>query len=300
MSDAAQAAAAQRGGKLVTELKVSGHLMNLDVGLFCIVQAATRSFDARTGLPGVRISLPPGPHARPDAVTISTFRPDGWLDGHGDAALVRVAGAPAQVLVTVYQHEGLPDAAPKLQVLRLVEPVAPNLPPAMAGGQMGALSAPPAAPGQAGQTFDMVAHVQGRGDVGVQLGERLGDVGSGRWIEGFAISPATAIAMADIEYQAVLGRGWLSPWVEGGQFCGSRGMALPVLGLNARLRGAAAETHELTYEASFVDGTTVGPVAGGETCESEGLAAMESVVVYVTPRVAEEKAKAGARAKKPA
>ena len=52
---------------------------------------------------------------------------------------------------------------------------------------------------------------------------------------------AKGIAPEDIEYQAVLGRNWLSPWVEGGKFCGSRGMALPLLGLKVRLKGAAAK-----------------------------------------------------------
>jgi hypothetical protein len=138
----------------------------------------------------------------------------------------------------------------------------------------------------------------------VKLGERLGEVGSKMWIEGFAIAPATAIAMVDVEYQAVLGRGWLSPWVEGGQFCGSRGMALPVLGLRARLRGAAAETHDLSYEATFVDGSEIGPVAAGEACEAESLAAMESFVIHLAerkgakPRAGADKAKAAV--KKPA
>ena len=85
----------------------------------------------------------------------------------------------------------------------------------------------------------MLAHVQGQGDVGGQLGAWIGERGSKRWIEGFAIAPAGGIPADDIEYQAVLGRGWLSPWVEGGQFCGSRGMALPILGP----AGAAARRH---------------------------------------------------------
>ena len=69
------------------------------------------------------------------------------------------------------------------------------------------------------------------------LGDWLGEKGSKRWIEGFGIAPTKLLEPKDLEYQAVLGKGWLSPWVEGGQFCGSRGMALPILGLRLRLRG---------------------------------------------------------------
>ena len=33
------------------------------------------------------------------------------------------------------------------------------------------------------------------------------------WSEGFCLSPRNRLTPADIEYQAVLGRGWMSPWI---------------------------------------------------------------------------------------
>ena len=270
MSDAESAV--QRAARPITELKVGGHLMTLDAGLYCILQNPSRAAEAASGLPGVRLSLPPGPLGRPEAVSIRTFRDDGWLHGGGDAALVRVLGGPAQVLVTIYQS---PNAEP---------PPRPIC-------RWSACSKPPprqaaAAPaGQsAAQVVDVLAHVQARGDVGAHLGDWIGDRGSKRWIEGFAIAPASGIPGDDIEYQAVLGRGWLSPWVEGGQFCGSRGMGLPILGLRVRLRGATAVTHTCVYSASFVDGSSVGPVQGGEACEAESLAPVEAFSVTIRPR----------------
>jgi hypothetical protein len=89
----------------------------------------------------------------------------------------------------------------------------------------------------------------------------------------------------------VLGRGWLSPWVEGGQLCGSRGMALPILGLRVRLRGEAAETFDCEYSATFTDGSSVGPMAAGETCEAESFAPIEAFQFTVRPRT--ESAAAG-------
>ncbi|MBN9509401.1 MAG: hypothetical protein J0I21_09850 [Alphaproteobacteria bacterium] len=264
-------------------MKVSGHLMTLDTGLFCIVQTPTRSGDPAAGLPGVRISHPPGPLGRPEAVSISTFRPDGWLYGMGDAALVRVLQGPAQILVTIYQAPDATEGAPNLQVLRLLEPV-----PAAAGAPAAqrANAPAPAKPAAARpqRVMEMIAHIAERGDIGAMLGDWLGERGSKRWIEGFGIAPTAIVAPKDIEYQAVLGRGWLSPWVEGGQFCGSRGMALPILGLRLRLRGPAAETHEAFYSASFVDGSAVGPVAAGEPCEAESLAPIEAFQVVIRPR----------------
>jgi hypothetical protein len=87
-----------------------------------------------------------------------------------------------------------------------------------------------------------------------------------------------------VEYQGVLGRGWLSPWVDNGKFCGSRGMALPLLGLNVRLKGTAAKEYSVRYSATFIDGSAVGPVEEGTACEAPGLAALESFLVELVPR----------------
>jgi hypothetical protein len=265
------------GQKRVTELRVTGHLMTLETGVFCVYQAPGSAVGHDdTGLPGVRISLPPGLTGNPDVVSISTFRPDGWLSGRDAAALVRVSRGPAQVLVTVYQSptQG-PDGAPRLQVLRLsTDAVAAAAPRSNgAGVNPGAIEAP-----------YVVAHVQRTGDIGAKIGDWLGTRGSKLWIEGFAILPPEGVSSEEVEYQAVLGRGWNSPWMEGGKFCGSRGMALPLLGVRARLKGNAAKTHTLRYAATFIDGTEVGPVEEGEACEAESLAALEALQVLLEPR----------------
>ncbi len=266
----------------VSELRVSGHLMTLDSGLFCVFQApGSPSSDAITGLPGVRITLPPGASGRPEAISISTFRQDGWLNGA--AALVRVAEGPAQVLVTIYQspRQG-PDTAPRLQVLRLSAAAAAAAPVAAPATGQPAAGPGPAAAGPAEP--EIVAHVQRTGDVAGLLGEWIGTRGSGAWIEGFAVKPREGVAAEDIEYQGVLGRGWLSPWVEGGKFCGSRGMALPLLGIKVRLKGAAERQWECSYEATFTDGSKVGPVGAEEACEAESLASMEAFRIELRHR----------------
>ena len=61
-------------------------------------------------------------------------------------------------------------------------------------------------------------------------------------------------------------------------------MALPLLGFRLRLRDAAARAFDCTYTATFVDGSTAGPVKAGEACQSEGLAALESVLITLAPR----------------
>jgi hypothetical protein len=82
----------------------------------------------------------------------------------------------------------------------------------------------------------------------------------------------------------VLGRGWLSPWVEAGQYCGSRGMALPLLGLRVRLQREAVLAFELSCSATFTDGSAAGPVGSDETCEGVKLAPLEAIQVTLTRR----------------
>jgi hypothetical protein len=267
----APAAAQPVAANLVTELKVSANLMALPAGLFCIVNEPSAKGQT-AGLPGVRLSAPPGAAQN---LEIISFRPDGWLGPQGDAALVRVHRGPAQVLVTIYETPNQLEGAPKLQVRQLigVSDIA-----AAAAQAAGPGAPPPPVP------MDIMAHIQTRGDVGVKFGTRLGEVGSQNWIEGFAIAAPEGISPADLSYQAVLGRGWLSPWVEAGEYCGSRGMALPLLGLRVRLTGEAAAAYDLTCEASFVDGSAAGPVGSDETCEGENLAPLESILLNLTPK----------------
>lgn len=268
----------------VTELRVSGHLMALDPGLDRLFHTSSAAADG-SGLPGVRVSSPPGPFSRPDAVTISTFRNDGYIAGQDDAALVRVIGAPAHVLITIYQSPAHgPEAAPRLQVIRLGAQDSSGVDAPIA--QSGAMAADPEA--------EVVAHVQRSGDLSCGMGEWIGIRESQRWIEGFSVQPAD-IEPDEIEYQAVLGRGWLSPWVEGGKFCGSRGMALPLLGLNVRLRGSAAERFDCRYAATFTDGSQIGPVKAGETCEAESLAPLEAFQIILTERLSDSPSRPASR-----
>lgn len=274
--------------KLVTELKVSGHLMTLDKGLFCVFHApGSTASDPQTGLPGVRITHPPMQDK--SRLTISSFNEDGWIGAEASAALVRVNEGPSQLLVTIYQNGVGQHEAPKLQVMRLGDvPAGAVVQATVAAPPVTAASQTPptvvegdVAPKPPAEAAEVAAHVQRRGDKLGKLGEWMGEPGSQSWIEGFAIAPNRLIGLEDIEYQAVLGKGWLSPWSEGGQYCGSRGMALPILGLRVRLKGKATATHTLRISASFTDGTRIGPIADTETAEAESLAPLEAFRIEI-------------------
>ena len=265
---------------MITELKVSAHLMTLDAGLFCVFNSpGAPPPDAATGLPGVRLSAAPAPAGSGGTVDISAFNAGGWLGGGNGAALVRVTGGAAPVLVTIYQDPSGQQDAPKLQVIRLTEAGAEGPAAARPNDPAPDRTEPPVQ----GKDIEVAAHIYGRGDVAGRLGRWMGERGSKRWVEGFGLMPSAGVAASDIEYQAVLGRNWESPWSEGGQFCGSRGMSLPILGLRVRLRGAAAKTHKLSVSASFVDGTEIGPVSDGEVCEAPSLSPLEAFQVTLEP-----------------
>ena len=263
----------------VTELKVTGNLMALGAGVFCVFHTpGTAAADLVSGLPGVRISPAPSANGFAGQVQITGFN-EGWLGSSDDAVLIRVSGGAAQILVTIYQEADSPHDAPKLQVVRLDQPAqaAPPVerpPEPFPEKPMTPLTEKP----------EISAHICGVGDVAGQLGGWVGERGSKRWIEGFGLAPESPVTADQIEYQAVLGRGWLSQWSAGGLFCGSRGMSLPIFGLRVRLRNAAAAAFQVELTATFIDGSEVGTVGDAEPCEAPSLAALEAFRVQIVPR----------------
>jgi hypothetical protein len=266
-------------------LSVSSRLVQLDPGLFSLALLPTPA-DRGTGLPAVRVSSPPGPSGRREAVTISPLRGDGWLTVNDEPTLLRVPAGGAEVLITLYWSANDPSAAPPPLKLTPLNPDAPlaGLPPGLPAAAVPPAAVPhgPFAPPPAAE---IVAHIEGIGDVDGKLGDWVGMRGSGRAIEGFGLNPRQGISAEDFEVRAVLGRDWLSPWLPGGAFCGSRGLALPLLGFCLRLRPSAAVRHDLTCFARFVDGSEVGPVAADRICASANLTALEAFQVLLRPRV---------------
>ena len=132
---------------------------------------------------------------------------------------------------------------------------------------------------------EVVAHIEGIGDIDGKVGDWVGMRGSGRAIEGFSLTPRQGIASDEFEIRAVLGRDWLSPWLPGGSFCGSRGLALPLRGFCLRLHPGAAARSDLACFARFVDGSEVGPVGSDRMIAAPSLAALEAFQVVLRPRV---------------
>jgi len=70
----------------------------------------------------------------------------------------------------------------------------------------------------------------------------------------------------------------------GDVFCGTRGLSLPILGLCVRLLGAAAETYDLLYSASFLDGTSIELLPAEDVCAASSGAPLEAIQIVLRAR----------------
>jgi hypothetical protein len=132
----------------------------------------------------------------------------------------------------------------------------------------------------------ILVHIQNVGDVDGRIGDWIGMRGSGRWIEGFSITPRHGILPADVEYQAIVASDLVSAWIPGGTVCGTRGLGLPLRGFSVRLLGIAAATFECFYSATFLDGSVSGMIPSGQPCVAAGLPPLEALQIVLRHRVA--------------
>lgn len=133
---------------------------------------------------------------------------------------------------------------------------------------------------------EVVVHIHRVGDIAGPMSDWIGTPTSGAWIEGFSVLPHRGLAPEDIEYQGIqdLENPW--PWEHGGRFCGTRALGLPLRGFRVRLRNDAASRYRCWYTATFVDGSTAGPMPAGELCRSGTLAPLEAFGLSFVPLAA--------------
>jgi hypothetical protein len=249
---------------LVAEVPISAHSIVLSHGTYCVFVIGVTQGLAERDLPALRISSSPGSAT----VAVAALPGDGWLRHLGDAVLLRVASERSRVLFTSYDESRVAGAKPpQIQIQRLDDG---RLPESMR-------------PSPGLQSADYKLHFSRRGDVPAAFGEWIGTLGDDSWIEGIELTAPAPLAASDLEYQVVLGRGWLSPWVQAGEFCGSRGMGLPILGFRARLLGLAAQQWRLRYAGKCVDGRELPEAEQGMPCESADLTPLAAMNIKLEP-----------------
>ena len=131
---------------------------------------------------------------------------------------------------------------------------------------------PPVAPPNAALVrSQIVVHAEYVGDVIGMDQSWAGAADGNRAIECLTITPIADIAPVTLEYRALSAAGLETGWVGQGQPCGTRGMALPLLGFAIRQRPQRAPRLLCEYSGRFASGRVVGPLRDGEMCRSPDI-----------------------------
>ncbi len=213
-------------------------------------------------LPALQVIAAPGqPEGAIECIS-PPARDSRWLRGGKDSIVLQVRQDRTQVVVLLLTQPGL---APLRIDVRQLDRAGPAALPqrTRAGG------APPVARPEAVLIrAQIVVHAEYVGDViGMDQGW-AGAIDGNRAIECLTITPVADIAPVTLEYRALSAAGLETGWVQQGQPCGTRGMALPLLGFAIRQRPQRAPRLLCEYSGRFASGLIVGPLRDGEMCRS--------------------------------
>jgi len=108
--------------------------------------------------------------------------------------------------------------------------------------------------------------------------------------EAFAIFPHDRLAEAAIEYKGLTARGTETPWIESGNFCGTQGQSLPLVGFAVRQKAVPGGAPlDCEYTGYFQSGAIAGPTRNGAPCRSvTEQDPLEDMQLRITPRPASE------------
>jgi hypothetical protein len=112
------------------------------------------------------------------------------------------------------------------------------------------------------------AHIRSRGDMTFTGVPWAGRVAPGLWIESFAVRPLERFEARDLEYKALTGVGFETPWLTDGAACGTQGMGVPLVAFALRFKTDATAGYDCEYSGYFHSGMTVGPLRNGAPCRS--------------------------------
>lgn len=130
------------------------------------------------------------------------------------------------------------------------------------------------------------AHIRSRGDMSFADVPWAGRVAPGLWIESFAVRPMQRFGAQDIEYKGLTGSGFETPWLSDDRMCGTRGMAVPLVGFAVRLKPSSeTAAYDCEYSGYFQSGVTIGPLRNGAPCRSTvANDPLEGVQIHLKPR----------------
>jgi hypothetical protein len=206
-------------------IDVSAQLISMEPGLYAVSVVAPALARTEGGMVLPCIRMDPLPDQDRVRAFFASLADSSLLVPSATPAYLHIVGGRASILLTTYKASG-PMPPPDIHI-RMVEPVPVA---ALEHGPGGSEKVD----GQSGDalasaSLRLLVHLQNHGDVVFPGGVwAMAPDGDGS-VEGFCISGSDELPPGSLEYQAVLGSDWVSPWMEQGEFCGSRQMALPLL-----------------------------------------------------------------------
>jgi hypothetical protein len=263
-------------GQLDTDmnLRVMRYSLVLPRGLFCLTNDDDPKSMTDSGIVGIRVEASP---IHNGDVQVGGFRADGCLNSDQDVVLLRVLRDDVAIFVSIFQRPDCNEAPMHLRVQTLFSGHKHDSPHSLDTIQFTAHEIPP--------TNSLLVHVQTVGDVSGAFGEWVGTRGSKNWIEGFAIAAPAGLAPQDLSYQAILSPTWRSPEFSAGDYCGSRGVGLPLVGFLISLSPRARRDFKLRYHGSFTDSATIKSANSGEPCVCDTVnGCLEAIMVEVVAK----------------
>lgn len=262
--------------------------LNQGLYLFYVQSAApvrATAASENVTLPAVQVGLAPGVVAEHVDFISGPHTKGTWLCEPGNMIVAKISGGPATLIVTSISHAGGQPLA--IEVERLDGRSMADDPdtkttnasthsplrslPLPGNGQRVAIATPLQPESRPTDIrCEILVHVKNQGDLSFVDSLWAGCVGEHLWIENFSIKPLDGIAAADIEYKGLTISGFETPWTIGGQACGTRQMATPLIAFALRMRSkdGSAVPYDCEYSGCFQSGTVVGPVTNGTPCRS--------------------------------
>jgi len=240
------------------------------------VQSGTPA--GQLSVPAVHVGLGPGVRADHVEFISGPATHGSWLFAYGDIVVAKVI-PPAGAMLVLTSLRGPGGEVLSITVQRLDARGEPGVPEAAAP----VLPANNCAAGT--PSLAVSTHIRTRGDMRFIDAPWAGRVAPGLWIESFSLRPLAHLEAADLEYKGLTGSGFETPWISDDKPCGTKGMAVPLVGFAVRAKSAAAVDCE--YSGYFQSGQIVGPLKNGAPCRSSVASdPLEGMQIRLVPRAA--------------
>ena len=227
----------------------------------------------------MHVGLGPGVRAEQVEFVAGPSTNGAWLFAHDDLLVTKVNGNGATLVLTSIRGAGGEVLSIKVErldtradLLAAMRAEGASMATAAAVASATAPAAKHArtdAEGRALLPLRIAAHIRSRGDMNFSDADWAGRVAPGLWIESFSILPLERFTADDIEYKGLTGSGFETAWLSDDEMCGTKGMAVPLVGFAVRLKpGAATANYDCEYSGYFKSGLIVGPLRNGAPCRS--------------------------------